>query len=256
MSIAITATPLPDLAAVRLNVTGAAAGPVVITRSDHNGSAPVRLLPDQEPSGGSLIVVDYEAAIFGPVVYGVVDGAAAAASSLGVELGGTAPTIAAVATPQLRAAVVIVDLAETNTDNGTAHVILDDDAPTVVVAAPSTRHVTIMARVGRYADAAQLRDVLTSRGVVLVRYANYIGADVYGTPRRVTVTPERISTTDGVTELTRRWFVSFELDEEGRPGGPLLGAAGWTFDVVTATYDDFDGLALAFPTFDAMTVGP
>lgn len=256
MSIAITATPLPDLSAVRVAVTGAAAGPVVITRSDHNGSAPVRLLPDQETSGGSLIAVDYEAAIFGPVVYVVVDSAAATSTAATVQLDGTPPTIAAIATPQLRATVTIVDLTETNTDNGTAHVILDDDAPTVVVAAPSTRHVTIMCRVGKYADAAQLRDVLTARAVVLVRYANYIGADVYGTPRRVTVSPERISTTDGVTELTRRWFVSFELDEEGRPGGPLLGAAGWTFDVVTATYDSFDDLALAFPTFDAMTVGP
>ena len=55
----LTATPLPGLAAVQLSAAGLPAGPAVITRTDVNGSAPVRLLPAQEPITGSLLVTDY-----------------------------------------------------------------------------------------------------------------------------------------------------------------------------------------------------
>lgn len=253
----LVATVLPELAAVRLQLLDVEDGPAVITRTDHNGSAPVRLLPNQSVQGGSLIAVDYEPAIFGPVTYRAVDAIEDVAEAAPVQLDGTPPTVASVAKPQLRAATLVLDLAETNTDNGTEHTVLDDDAPLVVIAAPSTRRVTVTAWAATYAEAAELREVLTARQVVMVRYADYIGADVYGTPRRVSVSPERSSTTDPASgELARRWIVTFELSEERRPGGPLLSAAGWTFDVVTATYDDFNDLALAFPTFDAMTVGP
>jgi len=64
-----TATPLPDLAAVRLEVAGAAAGPLPITRTDRNGARLVRQLPAQETSAGLLAVVDYEAALEGDVRY-------------------------------------------------------------------------------------------------------------------------------------------------------------------------------------------
>ena len=64
-----TATPLPDLAAVRLEVAGAAAGALPITRTDRNGAHLVRQLPGQETSAGLLVVVDYEAALEGDVRY-------------------------------------------------------------------------------------------------------------------------------------------------------------------------------------------
>lgn len=72
MTINLAATPLPDFAAVRLEVTGAPAGPLEVLRTDDNGTHPVRQLPDQETTGGTLALVDYEAAFTGPVTYQVL----------------------------------------------------------------------------------------------------------------------------------------------------------------------------------------
>jgi hypothetical protein len=66
-----TATVLPDLTAVRLEVQGVPDGPVAITRTDRNGSRLVRQLPDQVASSGLLGVVDYEPALDGTVRYEV-----------------------------------------------------------------------------------------------------------------------------------------------------------------------------------------
>jgi hypothetical protein len=68
---AFTATVLPDLAAVRLEVEGLPDGPAPITRTDRNGSRLVRQLPDQVASSGLLGVVDYEPALDGTVRYEV-----------------------------------------------------------------------------------------------------------------------------------------------------------------------------------------
>lgn len=69
MTTHLTATPLPDFAAVRLEVDGALAGPLEVLRTDDNGTHPVRQLPDQETTGGTLALVDYEAAFSGPITY-------------------------------------------------------------------------------------------------------------------------------------------------------------------------------------------
>ena len=71
MTTNLQLTPLPDLAAVRVELTGAAAGPAAITRTDANGSRLVRQRAGQETSAGSLVVVDYEPALTGDVVYTV-----------------------------------------------------------------------------------------------------------------------------------------------------------------------------------------
>lgn len=72
MTINMTATVLPDFAAVQLAITGAPAGPLEVLRTDDNGTHPVRQLADQETTSGTLALVDYEAALSGPVTYQVL----------------------------------------------------------------------------------------------------------------------------------------------------------------------------------------
>lgn len=78
---ALTLTPQPDTASVAVQITGAPAGAVAITRVDANGSRPVRLRSGQTPISGSLTVTDYEAALTGPIRYDVVDSASATTSA-------------------------------------------------------------------------------------------------------------------------------------------------------------------------------
>jgi hypothetical protein len=71
VSTRLTLTPLPDFAAVRLEVDDAPDGELVILRSDANGQQPVRLLEGQAPASGVLVATDYEPALHGPVTYSV-----------------------------------------------------------------------------------------------------------------------------------------------------------------------------------------
>lgn len=72
---ALVLTPQPATASVLIQITGAPAGPVVITRTDANGSGPVRLRTGQEPIAGALTLIDYEPALIGGLTYDVVDSA-------------------------------------------------------------------------------------------------------------------------------------------------------------------------------------
>lgn len=65
----LTATVLPEFAAVQLAVTDAPAGPLEVLRTDVNGTSPVRQLDGQETTAGTLALVDYEPAMTGPVTY-------------------------------------------------------------------------------------------------------------------------------------------------------------------------------------------
>lgn len=69
----LTLTSQPNTASVLVQITGAPTGPVTITRTDANGSHPVRLLAGQAPIGGILTVTDYEPSMTGSVRYDVRD---------------------------------------------------------------------------------------------------------------------------------------------------------------------------------------
>ena len=72
MSTALYVTPKPESAAVLIEVVGAPAGPLDITRTDNNGTSLVRLQENQEPISGALSITDHEAAIEGNITYSVI----------------------------------------------------------------------------------------------------------------------------------------------------------------------------------------
>lgn len=246
---ALTATAYDDRAAVLLQVTGAPAGPVTITRTDANGTAPVRLLPDQEPIAGVLTVYDYEAALDGTATYAATDSAAvtvAAAALVNVP----APRLAAAVLPHLSATLAAVtDYDAARDSTATVHRPAFRSDALVVTGPMRYRSGTLTAWAGSYADARAVEEVLSSGEVALLRQPTYAGMDMYLTATGVRVSPLGDETT------TRRWEVTVDYQEVKAPTGPVRSGAAWTLDGVEAI-GTFATVAATFATFTALTVGP
>lgn len=248
---ALSLTVQPATASVSLSVTGAPAGPVVITRTDVNGTNPVRLRTGQTTSGGALAIVDYEAALIGGLSYDVVD-AANATTSASTSLEGlvSGPRIGAVQLPQLVHAPALVlgyDAARPNPS--TVHRVINRPDPVVILATAQTREGTLEVFAVDYEDALALQDVVAQATLFLLRQTDFPGMDMWFLPSTARITP-LAETTDGW-----RWQVSVPYIETRPSSLPLLGAAGWTFDSVSGTYATFAAVRKAYPSFSALAVG-
>lgn len=248
----ITATVLPDLAAVLLEVSGAATGPVTLTRSDANGTHDVRLLPGQEPITGGMIVTDYEPALVGPVAYTLIDSAAVEDHTV-VNLTGLVdhPVLVSPVRPQLRADLIAVtDYTHSRDTNATVHEIIDRQDPVVVYGQLRTRTGTVALYAPSFADAAAIENIFDSGEVVLLRQTDHDGMDQYLLAERTNVSVFRRDTTP------RRWEVTVTFTQVLSPDAPLLAGAGWTFEDLPGQYPTFSWVTSAFNDFNALTVGP
>lgn len=241
----LTATPLVGLAAVQLVAGALPAGPAVITRTDVNGQGTVRLLPSQEPIGGALTVVDYEAALTGAISYSVDD--ASATTELDVPF----PVLAAAGRPNLRVHIAAVtDYAE-NTRAATDVVrVIDRDDPIIFDAPHYLPSGQLVVWAASYADAAAAAQVARSGRVLMFRQPTHVGMDRYLKVQATGIAPasERTAVT--------RWTVRLDVENVATPTTPLLAAAGWDMAALLAAFPTFAAAQAAFPTFAAMTVGP
>lgn len=241
----LTATAVPGLAAVRLEGADLPAGPVTIARQDVNGTGQVRLLPGQEPTAGTLLVVDYEAALTGPVTYTLDDATAT------VELNIRAAVLAVAGRPNVRATIVAVtDYAENTVSPSNVVTVLDREDALVLEAPHYLPTGSLTVWCASYSDAVTVAAVARAGRKVMFRQPDYPGMDRYVTFSASGITPRLDSTAQ------RRWTVRLDWRETPTPTTDLLAAAGWTFDAVTASFATFDELTAAFPTFNALTVGP
>jgi hypothetical protein len=249
----LTATPIPELAAVRLEAAGAPAGPLAITRFDVNGAHLVRQLFEQETSAGVLVVTDYEAALHGALTYELDDG-----TYVTTELNTAAPVASVAVSPYHRRSVRnFVNLSELVDDAGAEHRILDAAEPVVVAGAMSTRAGTLEAWCSTYEDATALRATLARGEVVLFRHPEHDGMDTYARVRRVAVSPRPELVMDETTgRPTRRWSVTIDYREQSAPETALLSAAGWNFGEHTNLGVTFAESLTLFPTFRDRVVGP
>lgn len=282
MTTTLTLTPDPTRAAVVLLVRGAPAGTVTITRVDANGTRPVRQLPGQTVIGGTLVAVDYEAALAGrppvtlpaaypgggvypgqviptdpwgdqakPLIrYDVLDAAGARTSATTSLTGVDFPQMQVAQVPQLRRALQSVTgyTAERATTT-TVHQVIGRVDPVVTIGKMRLRTGTLTAWCADHA-AAQAIEALAGRGqLLLLRQPDHPGLDLYFSTTRTTVAPDSAQTE------RRRWSVALDYVETAAPRGDLLGSLGWDFDTV-ADAGSFAALRATYATFTDLTVGP
>lgn len=248
----VNATALPDIAAVRLVIAGAPAGPVIITRSDVSGNGAVRLMPGQEPLAGSMTITDYEPALTGTITYTVLDSSEDEATDTATLAGLiTNPVLVVAVRPQYRVeATAVVGYDHTRETAAVVHNPLGRTDPIVVFGALRNRQGAVSMFAATFADAKAIENVVATGDAVLLRQVDHAGMDGY-----FIATSSNVSVFQAENE-TVLWQVSVEFVSVDAPDMPLLGAAGWTWADVIENYATVADMQLAFATFNELTVGP
>lgn len=250
---ALFLTVQPATASVAVAVTGAPDGPVAVTRTDVNGTVPVRTRIGQGPIAGAVTLIDYEVALAGPVAYDVVD-AAQVTTTATATLSGLVPStprIAAVQLPQLVTMPALITGYEARrATTTTVHEPIGRADPILVLGPAQTRRGTLTLWHADLSSARVAVGVLASPYLFILRQVDQAGLDMYLGVLDARVTPSER------TAQGWRWRVDVDYVEIRPPALPLLGAAGWTFDALAATYATFGALRATFPDFAAVVVGP
>lgn len=245
----LTLTARDDIPAVLLQVAGAPAGAVTISRSDRNGVGVVRLMPNQVPIAGAMIVYDYEAATVGTVTYQVVDSAAVSTTG-SVTTAAQLPHIHAAVLPNAGATLTAVrDYDSARESSGTTHWPILRADPVVIAGAMRKRAGALEIFAGSYEDAELAAAAIASGEVCQLRQPTFAGMDMYFLPTRLRTSPMSEDTTP------RRWLVGLDYQETAAPSGPLLSAAAWDLADVLAV-GTFNTVKATFATFAALAVGP
>jgi len=251
MPAAFVVTPLPELAAIRLRLSGAGSGAATITRTDANGTRPVRLLPGQVPVSGVLTVTDYEPALTGTVTYNADTANGAATPKATGLTGQVLPWLTIADQPQYRVQLPAIEQwSATTTGRDVLHDIIDRPDPIPVIHPTSSRRVTARVYAPDYATGVAILDVIEQPHVCLIRQATYPGMDAYLRVVRATLVPKDPATP------TRAWWVELDATEVAAPPGALLGAAGWTIASVRDTYPTIADMKAALATVAALRIGP
>lgn len=253
MPLAMVLTVEPAAAAVRVDISGAAAGTVTIARSDANGNGVVRQAVGQVVSAGSLVVRDYEAALTGFIFYTATDssGATVGPQFAVLENVVTLPQVAPVGQPQYGVAIdAVVEYDATRGTGSVVHDPLGATKPIVIVGRMKLRQGNISFYAATYGSVGPLENVFELGSVLMVRQPTYPGMDMY-----CVVTDSRVAPRADATS-PRRWDVTATYVETAAPDVPLAGAAGWTYQGVKDSYADYSGVRFYFASFKALLIGP
>lgn len=254
MPLTVTATPDPTTASVVVEVTGAvpAAGPVSITRTDRNGTAPVRQREDSLPVAGALTIEDYEAALAGGITYTVRDSSGAAATvTLPAGLAVTVPWLSHPGLPALNRPVTIRDDDPTYSGRSVQHDVYGARLPlftTQPLTGRDSSTLTLLA--DSWDDARGIRDVYASGVPVLLRQPCLDDGDHYHVPSSVALAPVTAGRWAG------RWSATVTYVETDRPLGALAGTARWTYADSLARSGTYPASRAEFPTYADLLAGP
>lgn len=246
---ALTLTPDPVNAAVTVQVTGAPAGALTITRSDAAGWAYVRLTSGQAPIAGVLTVVDAEAALTGQIRYHVKDSAGDITSASVTLAAGPRPRLAAAVLPAFAASPDQIIEDETTRTVHTVHDVIGATDPLPVLAPARRPERVLTAYAASFDTAQELMAVATSSYILRYRCANP-AMDAY-----LVVTEARLSPLE-LLQTGWAWAVTITARETSAPRSVLLGSVGWTFADVTADYPTYAALSSEFATFADMVIAP
>lgn len=247
---ALTLTAQPSTSSVLLSITGAPAGAVSITRTDSNGTNVVRLRAGQEPSGGTLILVDYEPALTGTLRYEVTD--TASVTTVTTMAGGLALTgtvIGSVYLPQYAVVVSQITGYEADRAAGTiVHEVIDRPDWLLTFGPTRDRRGMLTVHCPTYAAARDLDSLCARLGEPLqLRQPTHPGLDMYFAPTSSRIVPAE--------EGAASWNVEIVYVEMSWPSGVLLGAAGWVVSSVAA-WGTCLKVRTDFATCAALVAGP
>lgn len=248
-ALSLVATPLPEVAGVRLEIGGAEDGALTLTRTDANGTGAVRLPASSGPVAGDLIATDFEPQLDATVSYAVTDSTGATATATASTVGG--PGVALISAVRPTAYAYLDDhTGHDETADSTAQVLeplgrAGDPIPLLAPLGRPRGSWSVLART--YADALDVRAVAEAGDVALLRQNGHPGMDTYAVIERVAIRTETAPV---------RWTVTVDYLATGRPTDPLEAAAGWNLGAVADTYATLDQVASAFATLRALQVGP
>lgn len=248
MATTLVLTAKPSVGAVLIEISGAPAGAVTITRADLNGSGTVRLQEGQEPISGFLTIFDYEAALNGTITYQVLDSASTVTTDT-VTTNVSNPFLNAPVLPHLRESIYAVEDYDSARENSsTVHNIVDRADPLVVSGPLRYAQGNLTLHATSFARAKAIEAIAAPGEVLLFRQPDFEGMDMYLVAKRVNIRPaER-------TISGRKWSVDIDYTAVKSPSGPVLSGT-WNFDEIKAV-GTFDAIKAQFPTFNALVAGP
>lgn len=246
MSVTLTATADAGLGRVVLEWT-ATADVIALSRTDANGTRPVRTVDGVLPAD-SGVVEDYEVALLGDVTY--VAETAAEADSDTVAMTGVDTWLSV---PTAPANAVILDLVtglESEQESmGTVHEVIGRADPLPVLGGLRARQGEIGLWCQDWAAAAAVARLHGHSAVMLLRQPDYAGLDLWYVPTSVRVQPS-----DDLTAV-RRWVVSVGYREVLPQTGPLVGTLGRTYGDLVADHATYLAAAQTYDTYADVVTG-
>lgn len=243
----MTLTPRPDLAAVIVNIDTDGQVLTAISRSDANGGGTVRVSAGVLPTSNPPVIIDYEPAITGTLMYTAFFESAPPVTVFLGPLGGDKTWLMPPLQPgQSISPTLITGYAAARRSGNTFHDVIDRPDPAVTLAPLRTRTGTLDVFCLSYTEAAAVVELHRSAGVLLLRQPDYPGLDMYyAVAGDVYLTPAQLQ--DPI-----RWRVQIDYREVASPAGNEVMGTGWTFDDVLVEFDTLAQIPGTFATFDAL----
>lgn len=238
---AFTATPDPANGTMKLEIVKTDTI-TTLTRSDVNGTRPVRTTAGTLPSAGAgtIGITDHEPALTGDIVY-TLDGAGVRTRFAP----GGRPRFTLPFHPEITLAVdAVMTFTASREPAGTEHEIIGRPDPIIITAPMRSRRGSLEVVFDEYEQALELEGLLALGKTVMYRQSENFGQDLYFNPKSVSLASE-----DGIWKVTAGFT-------QLRPPAGTRAAYGWTFGALAALPGaTFNSLPGDYESFDTLSIG-
>jgi hypothetical protein len=242
VSLTLTATPDPSSGTVALQLTSPA-DVLTLTRSDVNGTRPVRVPAGTIPGSGTLTITDYEPALTGQIQYRATTATDPEASAW-VTLGGGLPRFVMPSIPLYSVEVdTVYAYSAPRATRGTVHEVVGRADPIIVAGRMGTRRGTLGIVCDDHGDVLRLTSMMERGQTVLYRQSDNPGMDMYFYPLGVAPAPS-----------SGKWELSVDYVELAYPSGPVQSDPSWTFGKLARTATTFAKVSTDYADFNALTL--
>jgi hypothetical protein len=231
--------PDADTASIRIESNSTFTGPAILTRTDRNGTAPVRLKRAQSPQQG-LAIRDYEAALFGEVTYTLKgDGITQTASTLLLEDFVKSDQLHLVTKPQYRfVPTLTLNIEPSRTSRNTFHEIVGRSTPLVVRGPLGSRRGDLEFLALDSDSVNAIEALQQAAGPFLFRLSEGVLRDLYFDIEDMSVSYDQ-----------GRWRVRISYIEVARPTGYLEGGVGITYAELRERHATYRDVRESFGTY-------
>jgi hypothetical protein len=216
---------------------------LTITRSDPNGTRPVRTRAGTLPKAGTFTITDYEPAITGQIQYRITT--ATAEASAWATLGGMLPRFVMPSIPLFSVEVDnVYAYSATRESRATVHDVVGRRDPIIVQGKLGTRRGSMGIYCEDHGAAMRLTAMFERGQTVLYRQSEHQGMDMYFIPLTVSPSP-----------ASGRWELTVSYVEMDYPAGDVQSDPDWTFAKLAATGGTFAAVATGYRTFVDLVLG-